>query len=270
MGRFDALASIRAARVRRRRRTVYTELGVPNRAWLESQSRWVGYTSTQVVRGIDVYSCMSRYALDTAASEYGRTDGVVVPGGVRLSSFTPAPARARAPTILMSGAYTEPQKGLPVLLEALPLIAEREPEVRLWLSGPGDPTEALAAAPGARERTDVLGVGETDRQHERYGQAWITCLPSVTDSFGMVLIESLACGTPIVVTTSGAPKELVTVGVTGELCEPHDVRGLVDACLRGFELARSIETVAACRARVAAFDWDEGLAPLVERVYEGR
>ena len=63
-----------------------------------------------------------------------------------------------------------------------------------------------------RERIRALGLGEAERQHERYGRAWATCLPSRYDSFGMVLVESLACGTPLVTTTEGAPQELVQPG----------------------------------------------------------
>ena len=85
----------------------------------------------------------------------------------------------------------------------------------------------------------------------------------------MALVESLACGTPLVTTTHSAPKELVQEGVTGELCEPDDPDDLADACLRGFELARRPETTAACRASAEPFDWDRGLAPLVERLYAG-
>jgi phosphatidylinositol alpha-mannosyltransferase len=164
----------------------------------------------------------------------------------------------------------EPRKGLATLLEALPLVAAAEPEVELWLSGPGDAEPFLARAPGgARERVRALGLGDPDRQHERYGRAWVTCLPSTHDSFGMALVESLACGTPLVATTHGAPKELVNPGVTGELCEPHDPRGLADACLRAFKLARRRETVEACRSSAEPYDWDLGLAPLCEQLYRG-
>ncbi len=270
MGRFDALASIRAARVHRSRRTVFTDLGVPIRSWWEAQSRALGRASRKVVRGIDVYSCMSPWALSHLAPEYGRNDGVVVPGGVSLKSLVPADARTPDPTILISGAFAETGKGLPYLLEALAIVAETEPSVSLWLSGPGDPAELLSRAPAAaRERTQALGVGDPDRQHERYGRAWVTCLPSHTDSFGMALVESLACGTPLVVSNSGAPQELVTEGVTGELCKLADPEALAQACLRGFELARRPETVGACRATAARFDWDAALAPLVEELYRG-
>jgi phosphatidylinositol alpha-mannosyltransferase len=194
---------------------------------------------------------------------------VVVPGGVDLATFVPAERRTTSPTILFSGAITERRKGVPVLLEALPLIATHERDVELWLSGPGEAEEFLAAAsPDARRRTKTLGVGDAFRQHERYGQAWVTCLPSTHDSFGMALLESLACGTPLVTTSHSAPKELVEPGLTGVVCEPGDAQGLAQACLEGFELARRPETASLCRDAAEPYDWDGGLAPLCEALYE--
>jgi glycosyltransferase involved in cell wall biosynthesis len=269
LGRHDALASIRASRLRRDgRRTVITDLGIPDPVWWRAQGRLQARAAAAVVRSIDVYSAMSEMAVAALAANYGRSDGVVVPGGVDLRTFVPAPEREPRPTILFSGAIAEPRKGVAVLLQALPLIAEREPDVQLWLSGPGEATVWLQAAPPAvRERVATLGVGEPDRQHERYGRAWVTCLPSTNDSFGMALVESLACGTPLVTTTSGAPQELVTEGVTGELCAPLDPAALADACLRAFALARAPGTSQACRASAERFDWDLALAPLCERLY---
>jgi glycosyltransferase involved in cell wall biosynthesis len=269
LGRYDVLAAIRSARLRRDgRTTMITDLGLPDPVWWREQGRLQAWAARKVVSSVDVYSAMSRTAVERLRAGYGRADGVVVPGGVDLASFVPARERAPRPVILFSGAITEPRKGVAVLLRALPLIAEAEPEVELWLSGPGDAGELIAAAPPtARERVRALGIGEAARQHERYGAAWITCLPSTNDSFGMALVESLACGTPLVTSTDSAPKELVKEGATGELCAPGDPRSLADACLRGFELARSPLTVARCRASAEPFDWDQGLAPLCERLY---
>jgi glycosyltransferase involved in cell wall biosynthesis len=269
LGRYDAVASIRAARVRRDgRRTVITDLGLPDPVWWRQQGWLQARAAARVVADIDVYSAMSQTAVDHLAANYGRRDGVVVPGGVDLASFAPAAEREPQPTILFSGAITEPRKGVDVLLAALPLIAASEPEVRLWLSGPGDAEPLVAAAPAAAsERTRMLGVGDASAQHERYGRAWVTCLPSTHDSFGMALLESLACGTPLVTTTHSAPRELVTEGATGELCAPRDPDALAAACLRGLDLARRPETTAACRAAAEPYDWDRGLAPLCEGLY---
>jgi phosphatidylinositol alpha-mannosyltransferase len=248
---------------------VFTDLGLPDRDYWARQRR-EARAAAQVVASIDVYSGMSRTAVEYLARNYGRTDGVVVPGGVDLNKFRPAPSREPQPTILFSGVISEPRKGVPVLLGALPLLASIEPGVVLWLSGPGDPEPFLAGMPTPIcDRVKVLGLGEADQQHERYGRAWITCLPSMHDSFGMALIESLACGTPLVTTTHGAPQELVDEGVTGELCAPEDPSSLAEACLRAFELTRRASTSSACRTSAERFDWDGGIAPLCERLYAG-
>ncbi len=269
LGRHDAVASVRAAWLRRDgRRTVMTDLGLPDPVWWRQQGWLEARAAARAIASIDVYSAMSQTAVDYLRDNYGRPDGVVVPGGVDMKEFTPAPEREPRPTILFSGAITEPRKGVPVLLHALPLIAAQEPDVELWLSGPGDVEPLLEATPApVRERVKLLGVGDTDRQHERYGRAWVTCLPSMHDSFGMALVESLSCGTPLVTTTHGAPRELVHEGVTGELCAPADPESLAAACLRAFALARRESTVAACRSSAEPFDWDLGLAPLCERLY---
>jgi phosphatidyl-myo-inositol alpha-mannosyltransferase len=269
LGRHDAVASIRAAKLRRDgRRTVVTDLGVPDRRWWRQQGLLQARAAAKVVAEIDVYSAMSQTAVDSLAASYERRDGVVVPGGVDLSAFTPAAEREPQPTILFSGAITEPRKGVAVLLQALPQIAASEPDVVVWLSGPGDPEPLLAGVPaGVRERVRLLGVGEAGAQHERYGRAWVTCLPSTHDSFGMALLESLACGTPLVTTTHSAPQELVQESVTGELCPAHDPAALAAACLRALALTRRPGTSEACRAAAQPFDWDAGLAPLCERLY---
>ena len=156
LGRHDAVASIRAARLRRDdRRTMFTDLGLPDRAFWAAQGGREARCGARVA-GIDVYSGMSQTAVDYLAANYGRLDGVVVPGGVALGTFRPATTRELRPTILFSGAITERRKGVPVLLAALPMIAAREPEVVVWLSGPGD-AESLLAEARRPARANVYG-----------------------------------------------------------------------------------------------------------------
>jgi phosphatidylinositol alpha-mannosyltransferase len=247
---------------------VFTDLGNPDRAWWRGVGRHDVAALRRVVRSIDVYGCMSRWSLAFLARDWGRTDGVVTPGGVSLEEFRPASARADVPTLLFSGAVTEPRKGVADLLAALPSVIEREPDVRLQLSGPGDPAELLAAAPPeVVGRVEVLGRGTPGEQRDHYGAAWLTVLPSTHDSFGMALVESLACGTPLVVTTHGAPHELVDDGITGVRCRPHDPADLADAIVRGLALTRRSTTVAACRQSAERFDWATSLAPACEALY---
>jgi phosphatidylinositol alpha-mannosyltransferase len=192
---------------------------------------------------------------------------VLIPGGVRLAEFQPSADRDTHPTVLFSALLDEPRKGLALLLEAVSLLSVDEPDVRLWLSGPGDPAALLAAAPAAaRERTSLLPLGSPGDQVERYAKAWATALPSTHESFGMVLIESLACGTPIVVANHSAPPELVSPE-TGAVCQPGDTESLARGLRHAFALARDRATVERCRARAQAHDWDDALAPHLEKIY---
>jgi phosphatidyl-myo-inositol alpha-mannosyltransferase len=260
---YDALAAVRARRLTGNR-TVYDEMGIPLPSWWASQPN--RKVRTRLVAEVDVYGCMSGHARAALERECGRT-GALIPGGVRLSEFRPAPAREQRPTLLFSGKIDEPRKGVAVLLRALALLSEWQPDVQLWLSGPGDAGPLLdAAPPAARRRTEVLPIGEPSSQGERYARAWVTVLPSIADSFGLVLLESLACGTPIVVVKDAAPPELVSPR-TGAVAEPADPQSLADAIRAALDLARRRETIRACREFARRFDWDEGIAPLLERLY---
>lgn len=258
----DALAAVRTRRLGGHR-TLYDEMGVP---WLVWDRLRDGGARAKVVDRVDVYACMSQYALDALRS-HGVRQGVRLPGGVRLDEFTPAAERAPTPTVLFSGAFDVPFKGVAGLLDALALVAEQRPDVQLWLSGPGDGAKLLAAAPeAARQRTEILPLGAPADQPERYGRAWVTAQPSVRESFGMVMLESLACGTPIVTTDDGALQELVSP-TTGVVAEAGDVASLAAALLRALDLAADPATAAACRAAAEPYDWDTGIAPLLEDLY---
>lgn len=261
----DALASVRA-RPWGGHRVVYEELGIPDAAW------WATVPDSSVrkrlVRDVDEYGCMSRFALDVLEAQWQRK-GVLIPGGVRLDEFGPAAAREPSPTVLFSGTLDDVRKGVSLLLEAAALALPDVPDLRVWLSGQGDGHRYVRGAPPeVRDHVEVLPLGTPEEQVERYGRAWATTLPSVWDSFGMVLVESLACGTPIVVANHSAPPELVRPGV-GAICEPGDAVSLKGALLSALSLAKDPATVERCRSVSAEYDWDTSLAPAFERIYLG-
>lgn len=242
---------------------LYDEMGIPQRDWWQHQRD--GWARRLVVRKVDVYACMSQFALDVLRADWGR-DGVLLPGGVRVDSFAPAESREKVPTILFSGLLDDPRKGVEDLLEAATILSRGGRELKVWLSGPGDPSAILARVPGAADFTEHLPVGDPGSQSERYGRAWATCLPSVSESFGLVLIESLACGTPIVVVDDAAPPSLVTPD-TGCIAQPHDPASLATQLERALTLALDPGTSDRCRARAERYDWDKAIAPLLEDLY---
>lgn len=264
LGPRDAVQSIWSARPHRHRTTVYTNLGNPVKAWWDQQTGRAWHE--QVVTAIDIYGCLSRFALESLRRDFGR-DGVLTPGGVRTDIFRPVADRTPNPTLLFSGAITEWRKGVSTLLQAFDLVLRQEPRAELWLSGSGDPAELLAAATSAvRERVIVLPMGTPYDQPERYSRAWATVLPATDEAFGLVLVESLACGTPIVGVNDAAIPELIDEAV-GAIAEPADPESLADACLSAIQLASRSRTREVCREASLRHDWETGVVPLIEAAY---
>jgi glycosyltransferase involved in cell wall biosynthesis len=270
LGVRDAVASLRAKRLHPGRRTVYTCLGIPEDWYQDSIPTAADHF--RVVDEIDVYGCLSQFARQQLLDGYGRA-GAITPGGVHLSRFRPVAERAAEPTLLFSGVLDEGRKGVAELLQAVAILASTEPRVRLWLSGPGDADGLLRAAPAeARDRTEVLPLGKPEDQPRRYASAWVTALPARYEAFGLVLIESLACGTPVVVADHSSLPELAQPGVgvvagIGEL--PGNPAALADALAQALTLARENGIVERCRAAAEPYDWDEGIVPMVEALYHG-
>ena len=249
-----------------RTRSVFTALGLPLKwYWDLRPDRRL---HDLVVRRVDSYICLSRAAAAALDEGWGRA-GELVGGGVALERFVPAPARHDRPTLLYSGTFTEKRKNLQLLLEAVAILRRKHGDLELWLSGQGDLSSLLAEAPTAARGAIVsIGVGGREEQALRYGRAWVTVLPSHNEAFGLALLESLACGTPIVALAGGGgPNDLVEPGV-GVASGPSAAE-LAVACEAAIELAVRPETVDACRAVAARYDWDRAIVPRLESIYRG-
>lgn len=261
LGTADAFAAAQLGRVRRLR-TVYTQLGFP--AARSREARPDRRLHRGVVRRIDHYVCLSEATGAYLRDDYGR-EPVVLGGGVDLDRFAPGP-RSPHPTILFTGAVGEPRKNFPLLLEALALLRDDVPDVRLVLSAPGDPAPVLAAAPArARDAVDDVGVGRAEALGARYASAWVTALPSEHEAFGLVVLESLASGTPVVTLDRGGAAELVdpSVGRTA----PPEAAALAGALREALTMAADPGTAARCRAKAAQHTWQGRIVPALEERY---
>src|SRR6202041_2127274 len=116
------------------------------------------------------------------------------------------------------GRIDEPRKGLPVLLEAFRLLGAERPALRLLVAGRGDVDEELAALPaGLRERVVLLGqVSDADKVRV-YHSVDVFCAPNTGgESFGIVLAEAMAAGSPIVASDLDAFSRVLRGGRAGE------------------------------------------------------
>jgi phosphatidylinositol alpha-mannosyltransferase len=237
-------------------RTVFTDHGFP--AARSREARPDHRLFRQVVRHIDEYVCVSRAAAHFLTVDFGRS-ATVIPPGVELDAYSPA-ARNPVPTLLYAGSLSEARKGLPLLAAAVTRLRKRLPALRLEVYGPGTPPASIAAV------ADVCRPATPAELADRYAQAWATILPSTAESFGMVITESLASGTPgIVLADGGGPTEIVTpqTGVVSY----GTPECLARSCLEAFELAADPGTAEACRNRAEDFDWRRAIVPRFEALY---
>jgi phosphatidylinositol alpha-mannosyltransferase len=212
-------------------------------------------------------------ALSSSAAEgveaFTGTRAVVVPPGLRADAFPlPVAGRDAGPVLLFPAFASDPRKRLSVLLGAVPLLLPRYPDLVVRLVGGGDPTEELARLSPA-DRDLVLprlqDLGAVADLPDHYARASAVVLPSVEEAFGLVLVESMSCGTPVVCTSSGGSAEIVTPD-TGAVAAPDDVSSLAAAVERALGLAADPATRARCSARSRAWVWDL-VGPLHESVY---
>ena len=200
-------------------------------------------------------------------------DAVLIPNGVDVDRFadaTPLPGRPDAPTVVFLGRIDEPRKGLAVLLEALPELVRLVPDVRLLVAGPGDADEVREAVPPSlRDRVELLGrVSEADKPRV-FASGQVYCAPNTHgESFGIVLVEAMAAGTPVVASDLEAFRRVLKEGEAGVLVPVRDA-GALAAALGDLlqDGARREQLAAAGRRIVQAYDWSSVTRSIVE-VYE--
>lgn len=259
----DAWAALRA-RERGGPPVVATNHGVPTREYLVAR-RYRLDMQLRIAREADECTVLS----EAAARPYRRyllRDPVILPGGVRAAEFEAAVERAAAPTFFCASALGDPRKRAGLLFAAFERVRAERPDARLVVARQRDPFMSARAPelPEAAEWVDVEGPGALARA---YASAWATVNAAPGEAFGLVLVESLAAGTPVVGDGSGAAPEIIGGEPVGATFPPDDEAGLARAMLAALELAERPETRAACRARGGEYDWDR-LAERYEAVYE--
>ena len=200
-------------------------------------------------------------------------DAVLIPNGVDVRRFdgaAPLPGRVAAPTVAFLGRIDEPRKGLAVLLEALPELVELVPDVRLLVAGPGDVDDVRETIPASlRGHVDLIGlVSEADKPRV-YASGDVYCAPNTHgESFGIVLIESMATGTPVVASDLEAFRRVLEDGRAGVLVPVADPAALAVALaqlLGDPDRRKALAEVG--RETVEQYDWSTVTARIVE-VYE--
>jgi len=162
------------------------------------------------------------------------------------------------PTILCV-ARQYPRKHIADLLYAFASLRKYMPEVRLRLVGDGpehDNLRALAARLNLGSAVTFLGsIPDADVKRE-YAHCDVFCLPSIQEGFGIVFLEAMVAGKPVVATTAAAIPEVVQHGRTGILVPPGDPQSLAGALLLLLsDVDRRMQYGQAGQDAVLRYDW---------------
>ncbi|TAL15980.1 MAG: glycosyltransferase family 1 protein [Frankiales bacterium] len=200
-------------------------------------------------------------------------DAVLIPNGVDVARFEgakPLADRPVGPTVVFLGRIDEQRKGLAVLLEALPELVSLVPDVHLLVAGPGDADDVREAVPASlRDRVELLGLVSEEDKPRVFASGDVYCAPNTHgESFGIVLVEAMAAGTPVVASDLEAFRRVLRDGEAGVLVPVRDA-GALAAALGALLLdpERRERLAAAGRRTVRTYDWKSVTRSIVE-VYE--
>ena len=184
---------------------------------------------------------------------HGLHVNVVVPHGTRIP---PSPGQpASVPAVLGFAGRLVPEKGVPILLEALALLPPSLAEIRLRIAGDGPDRsmlESLARRLGLRDRVDFLGHVSREDVQRMLASVAVQVVPSVwAEPFGLVVVEAMARGTPVMASATGALSELLDDGRTGYLVPPGDAGALARRLAQVLADPAGLESVRREARRVA-------------------
>jgi len=180
----------------------------------------------------------------------------VIPCGVDTGLFRPLGLPKLGSSTLFVGRL-DGRKGFLHLIEAWLRVARLRPEARLYVIGDGPHrarAEALLRDAGAGASVVFLGRTGQDELAAWYNRVDCVAVPSVFEGFGLVALEALACGTPVVATDSEGLRDVLDPQTDGSLVPYGDTEALTDALLEAMRVGGRVSS-ARRRSIAAAYAW---------------
>ncbi len=227
-------------------------------------------------------TAMEKITARIAVSEAARTtlvehvggDAVIIPNGVDTTEFINAtpmpgwPGDGRA--IVFLGRVDEPRKGFHVLAQAAPDIVKHFPDIRFLIAGPGDATEEIEKLPThIASHFTMLGLIDRRDKPSVLTSGDIYVAPNTGgESFGIVLLEAMASGTPVVASDLEAFSRVLDGEHSGHLFTNEDSDSLATVICTTLNDANELQRLKASGLeRAKEFDWAT-VAKRIETVYE--
>jgi glycosyltransferase involved in cell wall biosynthesis len=205
---------------------------------------------------------------------------IVIPNGVNIKDFDIPYSKKECreklglspdKNIILFLGVLHPIKGPDVLMKAMSQIISKVPNVELLVGGDGVMKrylEALAGELGVSHYAKFVGFVRNNIKPMYYKAVDIFCLPSLSESFSLVSLEAMACGTPVVASKVGGIPSIVKDGEDGLLVPPKSPGKLADAIiylLENEDIRKKLGENA--RKRAGNYSWEK-IAGMTEKVYE--
>lgn len=189
-------------------------------------------------------------AVSACTGQFVQGIDLVIPNSVDTELFSPGPNlnhqhRHNHPAILFVGTLSGRKRGQMLLDLFQNQIRPALPKAELWMVA-----ERKIQAPGV-----VCFMNPDERAlADLYRRAWVFCLPSTYEGFGIPYIEAMACGTPVVATPNAGARELLEEGKWGVLAQPFELGSTLLSLLNDPHRRRSLAQRGLQRAKAFAQD----------------
>jgi phosphatidylinositol alpha-1,6-mannosyltransferase len=227
----------------------------------------------RAIRQARAVTCISSLVRDVVQREYPPAPGVqcrVVPYGVDVKQFHPQDTAgeirrrhgiADSEALILTVQRLWARKGVTTFLDAAATVAKAIPSARFVIIGDGPERAALerhAAALGVAERVTFAGRKPNHELPVYYAAADVFAFHTLHEGLGIVLLEALASGCPVVTTAAGGTLDIVSDGDTGLVVPPGDANAFANAVIRvlGEPSLKAALRVRARRTAETEFDWD--------------
>lgn len=185
----------------------------------------------------------------------------VIHNGVDLAPFVRQPASEREHLLLIGRVVHK--KGFDIALRAFAMLKQQRPTPIPHLVIAGDGPEraklqALAGSLNIQDKTRWLGaVTDRDQIARLFAKSRVVLVPSREEPFGIVCLEALAAGCPVVASRVGGIPEIVRDGIDGLLVPPEDPAAMAEALGRMLDQQTTVAPPATLQERAAQFSWDQ-------------